>query len=852
LDFGNLSLLIGQVKSGGVDVILNDSSNRQTATYVSIQGKQRFLGDDAATMARSNLTNTVSSMKLLVGRLFDEPEVQKELSKCNFKASKLQSGLVGIHLLYNDEEVVVSAEQTLAMMLVKAKDIAAGANNGLNLADAVLAVPNYYTDSQRRGILNACEIAGVNCLKVANESMTVALSYGIFKSAKKLFSESEPTRIMFIDLGYTCYTVSIVDFITGNMKVLSTVCDPFLGGRDFDDVIIEFLAEAFETKYKINVRGNKKAILKLQAGAEKAKKTLSPHGVGEASVSVECLAEEKDLSVILTKEEFEKRCEKLVGRLSGPIEQALVEAGVTKKQLHEVEIVGGTSRVNIVKRRLSEILDLDMNAVNNGLKTTMNADEAVARGGALQCAMLSSRMKVAPFNILEKLYYGINLSYDAAASSSSSSSSSSTDPTEESKDDVAIKGTSLALYSRGDEYPHKPRRMTFPKKTSSFSISASYDTSSSSSSSPYVNPGNNKHIAKFTIVITPEQVVDSPKDVRVTFNVDKHGVLFVQSAQLLEEYTVDEPLTPTPAPAEGSSGLGTSEDEKKKNDDDDEKKKNEPPVTVTKKKLRKIDLTVTVDTLTMSRDDVKAAIEVEATMALEDKLIKETAGKRNELESYIYSMRDKIDASLKAYSTPEEASKLKGMLVAAEDWLYGDGFDEVKSAYTKRIDELRSVGNPIESRQMEESNRPQAISALKTQIDLCKAFAANYDDAHSHIEEEERNRIRSEASEAESWLFDMQAKQGDMPANKDPVLTSDEISKRRTKLFNVANPIMIKPKPKPVPKEEPKKDEAKDKDDKKGGNTNTNTDDDGGGKGQNEEKNNGNNGGDDSVPMDEV
>ena len=784
LDFGNLSLLIGQVKSGGVDVILNDSSNRQTATYVSIQGKQRFLGDAAATMARSNLTNTICSMKLLVGRHYDEPDVQTELTKCTFKSSKLPSGLVGIHLMYNDEEIVVSAEQSLAMMLVKAKEITAYANNGLNLADAVLAVPNYFTDAQRRGILNACEIAGVNCLKVANESMTVALSYGIFKSAKKLFSDSEPTRIMFIDLGFTSYTVTIVDFTTGNMKTLATVCDPYLGGRDFDDVIIEFLAESFENKYKINVRGNKKALLKLQVGAEKAKKTLSPHGVSEANVSVECLADDKDLSVILTKEEFEKRCEKLVSRLAGPIEQALTEAGVTKKQLHEIEIVGGTSRVNTVKRKLSEILDLDINAVNNGLKTTMNADEAVARGSALQCAMLSSRMKVAPFNIVEKLYYGISLSYDAAAPASSETS-------DETKDDVAIKGTSLSLYSRGDEFPHKPRRMTFPKKASDFTITASYDNGSSE----FVNPGNNKVIAKFTIAIPPALVADSPKDVRVTFNLDKHGILGVQSAQLLEEYTVEEPVTPT--------------EEAKPEDEKTADEKPAAATTVLKKKLRKIDLTVTVDTLTLSRDDIKAAVEIEARMALEDKLIKETADKRNELESYIYGMRDKLDASLKPYSTADESQKLKSMLVEAEDWLYGDGFDEVKSAYVKRIDELRAVGNVIESRYVEETNRPQAINALKTQIELCKAFASNYDEAHSHIEEEERSRIRAEASDAESWLFDTQAKQGDLPQNKDPVLTAEEISKRRTKLFNVSNPIMIKPKPKPVPKEEPKKEEPK-------------------------------------------
>jgi heat shock protein 4 len=245
--------------------------------------------------------------------------------------------------------------------------------------------------------------------------------------------------------------------------------------------------------------------------------------------------------------------------------------------------------------------------------------------------------------------------------------------------------------------------------------------------------------------------------------------------------------------------------------------------------------------LTLSRDDVKAAIEIEARMALEDKLLKETADKRNELESYIYGMRDKIDASLKPYSTADEGQRLKSMLVDAEDWLYGDGFDEVKSAYVKRIDELKAVGNVIESRYIEETNRPQAINALKTQIDLCKAFAANYDEAHAHIDEEERSRIRAEASEAESWLFDTQAKQGELPQNKDPVLTGEEISKRRTKLFNVANPIMIKPKPKPVPKEEPKKEEAKPSEEKAADDSK-----------EGEEKNNGAGaGGEGSVPMDE-
>ena len=149
IDFGNLSILIGMAGRGGVDVILNESSNRQTATAVSIQGKQRFLGDSGAAMARSNITNTFSCMKLLVGRKFDCPDVQAELKRAPFKASKiLHSGSVGINILYNNEETVVPVEHVMAMMLVKAKEVASRANGNVGIGDSVLAVPHWFTDAQ--------------------------------------------------------------------------------------------------------------------------------------------------------------------------------------------------------------------------------------------------------------------------------------------------------------------------------------------------------------------------------------------------------------------------------------------------------------------------------------------------------------------------------------------------------------------------------------------------------------------------------------------------------------------------------------------------------------------------------
>ena len=225
------------------------------STAVSIQGKQRFLGDAAAALARSNIYNTITCMKLLIGRKYDCAAVQKELKNYPYKTSKLPHGGIGINLTYNDETIVVPVEHVLAMMLVKAKEIAFKANNNVNVAESVLAVPFWYTDAQRRGMLRACEIAALPCLKITNEANAIALSYGIFKSAKKLFHESEPTNVMFIDLGYSHYCVSVVEFKQEHMRVLSTKCNYELGGRNFDDCIIEFIAENFQKKTKVDVRG---------------------------------------------------------------------------------------------------------------------------------------------------------------------------------------------------------------------------------------------------------------------------------------------------------------------------------------------------------------------------------------------------------------------------------------------------------------------------------------------------------------------------------------------------------------------------------------------------------------------
>ena len=787
IDLGGQSSLLAQTCKGGVDCILNESSNRQTAVAVGIAGKSRSFGDEAAQSARSNMKQTFKLMKTLVGRQFDEPEVQKELERAAFHAVKMPGGAIGVQVEYDGEQTVLPMEHVLAMSITKINAIAKGANGGINIADAVIAVPSWFTDAQRRAYNAACQIANLNCIKLINESTAVALSYGIYKSAKKLFSETDPVHIMFIDVGYTGMTVSICDFIQERLIVRATECARSVGGRYFDDVIVELMCAHFEKKTGINVRSNKKAMLKLQLAAEKGKKQLSPNGVTEVNINVECLAEDMDCSYKLTKEVFEKSCTPMVDAMEAPITACLEAAGLQAGDIAETEVVGGTSRIPQVKQKLANVLGLSGDH-NNGLKTTMNADEAATRGAALQCAMESVRVKVKPFSIVDKIQYGITVDTGIAGAAAVGEGKDE----EDGDDTAASSSTVVDIYQPGDDYPRKPRSVTFRKMTGDFTFSVDYAASAVSK----LPEGAETNIGKYTVKV-PAKYADGGEDggynVRVIFSVDKFMCLQVKSAQLMEPVSAEEAAKEDAEEAKASEGK-----------DGEEKKEEEPAAP--KRRFRKIELEVETKQSGMSPADIKNSLEMEARMAHEDMIIIETANKRNELESYIYSMRDRVDGDLQAFATETEASTFKSDIMNTEEWLYGDGFEATKREYTEKIDALKAVGNKLETRLYEDSNRKATCDQLRRVVQSNRTFCDNDTEAYAHITDEERGTIRTAANEAENWLFDMLDKQGALGRNVDPLLTCDMVSVRMKELFSKTNPIMTKPKPKP--KEEPKEDKA--------------------------------------------
>ncbi|KAJ0412700.1 hypothetical protein ATCC90586_002330 [Pythium insidiosum] len=771
VDFGNVDCVIGQAKRGGIDIILNENSNRKNPNMVCIQGKQRFIGEAAVSVARMHFRNTATDIKRLIGRKFKHPEVQKEIAQLAYKCVELPNGDVGIVLNYNDEQVTFTCEQIVAMIFNKMMAIAAAANEGVRPAYAVLSCPGFYTDVQRRALLNASKIAGLNCLRLLNEHTAIALAYGIYKSARNLFHESEPQHVMFIDMGHASYTVSVVAFVQGKLQVKSATFDRFLGGRDFDYALAKEVAQEFQGKHKIDPLAEPKSRIKLLSACEKAKKNLSPHGVTATYVNIECLADEKDYSGQITLERFEELVAPLLDRLEDPIQRALKDAGIDKSQLASVEIVGGATRVSSVKRRLADILGLDKDAQNYGLSTTLNADESVARGCALQCAILSPVFKVKEFHIADKVHLPVRVSWEDGAATPM-------DTTDDNDEDVNMEAAAggentLVIFDRKDDYP-KTKRITF-RRDKSFSIDAVYDETAKA----YLPPDYTMALGKYTISGIPA-CTETPR-IRVNVQQDINGIFSVASSQLMQE--VKEEETPAEEAKEGEAKEKEAEDK---------------PAEPKKKRFRKVELKVEAQVAGMTTSEISAATEQELQMAHQDRVIEETFNKRNELESFVYDLRNQLTDRLAGFVSESEKASTEDKLTEIEDWLYSDeGFDSTKSVYQAKLDELRKFSSPIEFRLTESTERAVATSELQSVLEEYKRMANSTEEAYAHWSQEDRETLRKAAADAEAWLFDELAKQANLKPTDTPVLTSAAIRSKAVAVRAVALPIVTKPKPAP-------------------------------------------------------
>jgi heat shock protein 4 len=763
-------------------------------------GESRKMGEQATSGVSSNYKNTIKgSMKCLIGLSFDDPAAQKEF-KINpgltfvpiaHAGGENRKDTIGVKVVSAGQESVVPIEAVAGMMIKHMAQVTAETQKSPLPSDYVICIPFSYTDAQRRALITACEMVGITSgvLRLMHENTAVALAYGIFKDLKKEFIADEPQHVLFIDMGASAFTCSVTTFEPGKLMVKSAYYDNEAGGRDFDWIIAEWLSAQFEKKYAGKLSGkpmdNPKAVLKLLTAAEKAKKTLSPNGVKEVRIQLEMLIDELDFSCTLSAAEYEAMCAPLLARLRHPVEAALKEAGLEPKDLSGCEIVGGSSRIGCVKRELTKILGGDV-----VLSTTLNADEAVARGAALQSAILSPRFKVLPYDIQEAQPFPIVISWEGDAAAAVGTEVDAVTGAEAPTD-------SVVMFDRGLSFPIV-RRVTL-RRSGTFIVKSKYDDAALKYGYPEHKA---REIADFAIE-TPKG--DEDKKVRVNVKQDIHGIIHLSSAQMVEEVE-DEAAAAAGTEAAPIAG------------DADAAKKDAPAAATTEeekkatKKIKKTNLEFKVSRpVDWTRDEVDKVYEAEVAMANTDRIVQETADKRNELESYIYDMRDKVssDSHYGPYGTDAEKADFASRNENMENWLYEEGFDATKAVYVEQLAELKKYGDPIKQRKMEAEARPVSVNSLKASLEVYNKWVneSQTDEKYAHITDDERATVHSKCDETSTWLYGMLDKQGGMAGNQDPVLTVALLNTKKKELIEKCKPIMTKAAPKKKKEEAPKKED---------------------------------------------
>ncbi|KRF84883.1 heat shock 70 kDa protein 4 isoform X2 [Drosophila virilis] len=755
IDFGNEGCYVAAARSGGIETLANDYSLRATPSVVAFDGKKRIIGVAAKNQQVTNMKNTVGGFKRLLGRKFNDPHVQHELKSIPARVEARNDGSIGFKVNYLQEDQHFSPEQLTAMLFTKLKETSAAAMQ-TQVNDCVIACPVFFTNAERRALLDAAQIAGLNVLRLMNETTATALAYGFYKN--DLF-EDKPRNVIFVDFGHSALQVSACVFTKGKLKMLASSWDQ-IGGRDIDLALAEYFTKEFLERYKINAKTNARANLRLLTEIEKLKKQMSANST-KLPLNIECFLDDVDVSSSMQRSQMEELCAPVLQRVEQTFKKLLAESKLSLDEIHSVEIVGGSTRIPSIKQLIEQVF-------NKPASTTLNQDEAVSRGAALQCAIMSPAVRVREFGVTDIQNYAVKVLWDGDGSSSNGE---------------------VEIFPQFHPSPFS-RLVTIARK-GPFNASIVYGQQV-----PY--PDQTIGVWKIKDVKPTER--GESQDVKLKVRINQNGIVLISSATLVDRKEQEEAAAAgeqAAAAEEKSAGEQAAPNAAESADGQPEGNDK------TKKKTTKaIELPMEVATHGFNPADLSNFTQQESKMISNDQKETERIDAKNALEEFVYDMRNKLQGGqLERYVVESERESIVAQLNDLENWLYEEGEDCERETYTNRLTALQKQTDPIKLRAHDYEQCPAGFDELKNSIAWARQAVAEFRKGvpkYDHLTETEFINIAETADKAQKWLDSNLSKFTQSPRTSDSPVQLPALRHEIQSLNACVNSVITRAKPKPA------------------------------------------------------